>query len=191
MTPRSAAGPRAGTPGAARLGMRLFLASLAVLFVAGLVAFWVIRARAASWPPLGAPALPRVLWLSTALTVATSAVAQAAVGAIRRGNEPGLRRRLVLACGLAVAFLACQAVAWVLFFDRATFERHLYGFTFYVLTGLHALHVLGGLIALAVVALRAHRGAYSWAEHTAVRATAVYWHFLGAVWLTIYATLAV
>jgi len=180
----------AAAPGAGRLGMRLFLSSLAVLFAAGLVAFWVVRVRAMYWPPAGAPALPRMLLLSTALAAAVSGAAQAALVAIRRGNEPGLRRWLAAALLLALAFLGCQAVAWVGFFDRATFERHLYGFTFYALTGLHALHVLGGLVALAVVVVRARLGAYSWAQHAAVRSTAAYWHFLGAVWLAIYATLA-
>ncbi len=186
MNPRSTA-----VPGAGRLGMQLFLASLAVLFAAGLVAFWIVRSQAVYWPPLGAPALPRTLWLSTALAAATSAVAQGAVTVIRRGDEPALRRRLMLACGLAASFLACQAVSWIAFFDRPTFERHLYGFTFYALTGLHALHVLGGLVALAIVLARAYRGAYSWARHAGVQSTATYWHFLGAVWLVIYATLLV
>jgi cytochrome c oxidase subunit 3 len=170
--------------------MGLFLLSLGVLFAAGLVAFWVVRLAAADWPPAGAPPLPRTLLLSTALAAATSACMHGAVSSIRRGNEPGLGRLLAAASVAATAFLACQAVSWVAFFDRATFERHLYGFTFYALTGLHALHVLGGLVGLAAVTLRARRGAYSWAHHMEVRHTAVYWHFLGLVWLVIYGTLA-
>ena len=170
--------------------MRLFLLSLGVLFAAGLVAFWVVRARAEYWPPIGAPALPRMLLLSTALAAAASGAVQAGLVAIRRGNEPALSRSLAAALVLAIAFLGCQAVAWLGFFDRATFARHLYGFTFYALTGLHALHVLGGIVALVVVAIRARLGKYSWAQHAAVRSTAAYWHFLGVVWLVIYATLA-
>jgi cytochrome c oxidase subunit 3 len=180
----------AAVQGAGRLGMRLFLLSLGVLFVAGLVAFWVVWSRAPFWPPAGAPPLPRTLLASTALALGTSVAAQGALGAIRRGNEPGLARRLDLALALALGFVLCQAIAWVSFFDRSTFESHLYGFTFYALTGLHGLHVLGGIVGLAVVTVRARLGKYSWANHAAVRSTAGYWHFLGAVWLAIYATLA-
>jgi len=180
----------AEAPGATRLGMRLFLASLAVLFAGALVAFWVVRASATDWPPIGAPPMPRVLVLSTLLAAGASATLQAALTAIRRGNEPALGRRLALALALGTAFLACQALAWFQFFDRETFGRHLYGFTFYTLTGLHALHVIGGVVALAVVRIRARHHTYSWAAHAAVRSTAAYWHFLGAMWVVIYGTLA-
>jgi heme/copper-type cytochrome/quinol oxidase subunit 3 len=130
-----------------------------------------------------------MLLVSTALAAGTSVATQGALAAIRRGNEPGLVRRIDLALVLALAFVACQAIAWASFFDRATFERHLYGFTFYALTGLHGLHVLGGIVGLGILAVRARRGRYSWASHGPVRSTAGYWHFLGAVWLAIYATL--
>src|SRR6185295_5597870 len=116
---------------------------------------------------------------------------QGGLVAIRKGNEPGLERRLGTALGLGISFLVCQAVAWYEFFDRQTFGRHLYAFTFYILTGLHALHVIGGVAALAVVSTRARRHAYSWAAHAGVRSIAAYWHCLGVVWVVLYATLAI
>ncbi|MFH1681903.1 MAG: cytochrome c oxidase subunit 3 [Candidatus Eisenbacteria bacterium] len=67
----------------------------------------------------------------------------------------------------------------------------LFGFTFYMLTGLHAAHVLGGLIALAVVTARAHRGAYSAADHAGIELCARYWHFLDIVWIVLFAVLLV
>jgi cytochrome c oxidase subunit III len=181
----------AEAPGATRLGMRLFLVSLSMLFAGALVAFWVVRAKVSDWPPRGAPPLPRILMLSTAFAIGASVTLQGSLVAIRRGNEPGLERRLATALALGIAFLLCQALAWYEFFDRQTFGRHLYAFTFYILTGLHALHVIGGVAALAVVSTRAKRHAYSWAAHAGVRSTAAYWHFLGIVWVVLYATLAV
>jgi heme/copper-type cytochrome/quinol oxidase subunit 3 len=82
-----------------------------------------------------------------------------------------------------------QTAAWIRFYDAASFHTHLYAITFYMLTGLHAAHVLGGIGALAVVLVRAWRGDYGWAWFPGVRHLATYWHFLGVVWLVLFATL--
>ncbi|MCZ6542722.1 MAG: cytochrome c oxidase subunit 3, partial [Planctomycetota bacterium] len=60
---------------------------------------------------------------------------------------------------------------------------------FYVLTGVHALHVIGGLIPLAAVTIRSFRNRYSSTDHAAVRYCAMYWHFLDGVWIVLFATL--
>ena len=54
-----------------------------------------------------------------------------------------------------------------------------------MLTGLHAIHVIGGVVSLLVVALRAYRERYSATEYMGVRLVTLYWHFLGAVWLVL------
>ena len=180
---------RPAVAGASRLGMKFFLLSLAVLFVASLVAVVVVRGRAAEWPPADAPALPRLLWLSTLLLVACSVAAHVAVTAIRGGSQKRLRRWLGVTAALGVAFLASQAVAWLSFYDPERFGADLYGFTFFMLTGLHALHVLGGLVALGVGLWLARRGAFTWAQYDGVRNVALYWHFLDGVWLVLFAFL--
>jgi len=176
-------------PGAGSLGMALFLLSLTVLFTGSVVAFLVIRRDAPYWPPPGAPAIPRLLWLSTVLLVSCSAAVQVALSSIRRGDQKRMMHWLAITGGIALLFLACQSVAWAWFFDAATFHRHLYGFTFYMLTGLHAAHVIGGIVGLIVVMIRAWLGHYSWAHYPGVRNVAVYWHFLDAVWLFLFALL--
>ena len=173
-------------PGAGTMGITLFLVSLSILFIGSVVAVVWVRARADDWPPPGAPDLPHLLWLSTALLVGCSLAIHSAVAAIRRGDRRGLQQRLLWTAGLATLFLVSQAAGWFQFYDAAVFESHLYGFTFYVLTGLHAAHVIGGIVALAVVMVMTYRGSFSWAHYTGIRNTAIYWHFLDGVWLVLF-----
>ena len=99
-------------------------------------------------------------------------------------------RQLAAALSAALGFLTCQAWSWTIFARTTTlYGGNLYAFTFYMLTGLHALHVLGGLIGLVVTLVRARRGDDSRAHDPGVRSTALYWHFLGAVWVVMFATL--
>ena len=73
------------------MGITLFLASLTMLFAGSLVAVVWVRISADQWPPAGAPALPRLLWLSTALLIGSSATIHSALVSIRRGDQQGLQ----------------------------------------------------------------------------------------------------
>ena len=91
---------------------------------------------------------------------------------------------------LAGVFLAMQALAWTeLWRAHATIESGLYAWTFYVLTGLHAAHVLGGLPPMVVTFRRALQGRYTADDHAGVVLCAMYWHALDVIWLLLYATL--
>jgi cytochrome c oxidase subunit 3 len=175
--------PRDDPDRAQQLGMRLFLASLTVLFGGVGVAFFAIRSTAPTWPPEGAPAVPESLWLSTALALAVSGAMQWALSAIRAGNARRLARGLGVAWILAAGFCASQVYSGWRFFNAATFAEHLYGFAFYMLTGVHGLHVIGGMIALPIVWWRARAGAYGWSVHAPVRNCTSYWHYLAVVWI--------
>jgi cytochrome c oxidase subunit 3 len=183
--PRAGGDKHAPAPGAGALGLTVFLVSLGVLFAAALVAYAVIRLRAETWRVEGQH-LPRGVWVSTLLLAGCSVALQRALAGVRGGRADRLFADLLLGGALALSFVASQLWNWVSFYAWDVLYRgSLYGFTFYMLTGLHALHVIGGLAALGWVAARARRGAYTWAHHAGVRHTAVYWHFLGAVWLVL------
>jgi cytochrome c oxidase subunit 3 len=184
--PRSGPAPLA----TGRLGMRLLVCALGMLFVATLTGYLAIRGEAATWPPPGVPKLPPALWISTLLIVLSSVTAQWAVRGIRRGLQAPLRNGLLLTALLGVAFLVNQSINWfALVAVHFTAKTNLYGFLFYLLTGLHAAHVIGGLVPLGVVTVRAWRGAYTSASHGGVEYTATYWHFLDVVWLILFAVL--
>ena len=183
--------PRAMDPGVGRLGFRLFLLSLGILFAASMVGFLVIRVRADAWPPPGVPGLPVGLWIGTVVLLVSSATMVVATKAARGGDATRLGPALAVTWLLGAAFLGIQIANWMqLAGAEMTARSGLYGFTFYMLTGLHGVHVIGGLIPLAVVTVQSFRGRYTAAEHRGVTYGAMYWHFLDGVWLVMFAAMA-
>ena len=186
--PRSAPAPLA----MGRLGMRLLLLALGMLFAATLSGYLAIRGEAQAWPPPGVPRLPAALWISTVIIVLSSVTAQWAVRGIRRGMQAPLRNGLLLTLLLGVAFLVSQSINWFsLVALHFTARTNLYGFLFYLLTGLHAAHVIGGLAPLALVTVRAWRGAYTSTTRSGVEYTVTYWHFLDVVWVILFTVLTI
>jgi cytochrome c oxidase subunit 3 len=175
---------------AGRLGMWIFLVVLGVLFVATILGYLAVRIdNADTFVPEGAPPPPRLLLLSTLALAVSSVTMQRAVRAARVG-DPRQGGMMVVTMALAVAFLAIQAVAWSqLVRENLTITDSLYAWTFYVLTGLHAAHVLGGLPPMAITCWRAMNARYGPDDHRGIVYCAMYWHFLDAVWIVLYATL--
>jgi cytochrome c oxidase subunit 3 len=171
-------------------GMWIFLIALGVLFAAVILGYVVVRVdNGGAFIPEGAPSPPGILLLSTVLLLASSATMQSAVRAARSG-DPLQGRRMVYTLTLALGFLGLQAWAWIhLYAMHLVPTQSLYAWTFYVLTALHAAHVVGGLIPLAVVTRRALRARYNAEDHRGMVYCAMYWHFLDGVWLVLYATL--
>jgi cytochrome c oxidase subunit 3 len=172
--------------------MAIFLASLAVLFAASIAGYLVVRLRAEAWPPPGMPRLPGGLVAATAILIACSVTIHLALASVRRGEITRMVRWLWVTTALGVLFLASQAVNWWgLVASHAGASANLYAFTFFMLTGLHAAHVVGGLIQLGFVTARARQGRYGSGRHPGVTYAAMYWHFLDAVWLVLLAVLVV
>ena len=195
------------------MGMYLLVAALGMLFAASVVGYLVIRSAHQPWPPPGFPVLPQSLWLSTLCILLCSVTMRRALGAVRRGEKGdrsllperpegccaqkapvpffarALCRNLAFTLALGVAFLALQTFAWwqvVRQIQQPSENLGPYLKLFYVLTGLHAAHVLGGLGTLAVVTRRAWAGRYSPSYYPGVRYSAIYWHFLDAVWCVLF-----
>jgi cytochrome c oxidase subunit 3 len=173
-----------------RLGMKLFILALSMLFAASILGYLVVRSRAAAWPPPDMPVLPSTLWISTVIMLASSVTMQAAVRAARTDRRAALKSWMSLTTLLGFAFLASQTVNWfALVAVHLTARVNLYGFTFFILTGLHAAHVVGGIVPLSVVTARSWRGRYSAAFHPGVEYCKIYWHFLDVVWLVMFTAL--
>lgn len=179
-------------PEAGLLGMRLFLAALGMLFAASVVGFLVVRLRATAWPPAGTPGLPLTgLWIATAILAALSFALSRAERALAADRQATFRRSLAVALLLALAFLVAQALNWwEMISSGAVPKTSMLAFGFFVLTALHALHVIGGLPPLALTVVRARAGRYDAGPRHGVHWVAMYWHFLGAAWLALFAVLA-
>lgn len=172
------------------LGVSLFLVSLTILFIASLVGYFAIRFRAEQWPPPGMPELPFGLWWSTLIILLSSLTVQLALWAVKRDLSGWMKTFLVVTLALGFAFLVNQWANWG---DLLRIEIpptiNLYAFTFYTLTGLHAAHVIGGLILLCVVCYKAFSGIYGSQYHPGITYSTMYWHFLDVVWVVLFISL--
>jgi cytochrome c oxidase subunit 3 len=177
--------------GAAELAFGFFLTAVCTLFLVFILAYVLARRSAPVWPPEGSPRPPAGLWISTLLLAATSA---SMAITMRRRSQPSLRTGLFQSALLGSAFLAVQAWLWrELALAGLSTVDNAYGAVFYSLTGLHAVHVVGGVIALLFLLLRAWRPERGEPGSLLreVRLCALYWHTMGVLWLVIFGLLAV
>ena len=190
---------------AGKLGMVFFLVALGALFGATLTGFFVIRfERAAEWPT-DLPSLPWLLWVSTAVLIGSSVTMQRAFEENRAERGESARQLLAITFGLGMVFLVLQFACWLIWrepvlerWDGSETQRFaLMGF--YVLTSLHAAHVIGGIIPLGLMTLKRFRnprtmdsprdanlGSSGGTGGKGFWYAAVYWHFLGCVWIVLF-----
>ncbi|MFO0837984.1 MAG: cytochrome c oxidase subunit 3 [Phycisphaerae bacterium] len=185
-------GHRGGGMNAGALGMLIFLVSLSVLFIASLVLFVIARFQVPAWPQTGVRAIVGGLAIASVFMVASGATMHAGLHFARRGNPAALRAAMVATMALGVAFIVAQALNWVALPALGLVAtRSLFAWLFYALTGLHALHVLGGFVPLTWVTLNSFRNRYTPVSHQGVLNCAIYWHFLDGVWLVMLATMLI
>jgi cytochrome c oxidase subunit III len=167
------------------MGMVLFVAGEAMFFAALFAAYFSSRAAATVWPPkpIGVPDLP-IPAVLTAILVSSSVVLQFGIRAIRRGHVATFERLLALTILLGLCFLALQGYDY----STLTFgiKGGIYPSLFYVMTGLHMAHVVGGVVLLSVVGAQAVTGQISAVRHEPVEAATIYWHFVDIVWIALF-----
>jgi cytochrome c oxidase subunit 3 len=160
------------------------LASIVMLFAGFTSAMVVRRGMSFDWVPI---AVPRLLWVNTGVLLASSATLEFSRRALTGRAFESFLRWLGTTVALGVAFLAGQLAVW-----RELAARGVYLATnpsssfFYVLTAAHGVHLLGGVLALGYVAICAGRIARGRKRRTALDVTAIYWHFMDALWIYIF-----
>lgn len=160
------------------------------MFFSGLIgAYLVFRGSAEFWPPPNLPRLPlAVTWVNTLILVTSGFSMVSAVRAARRDDQAALRRNLAITAALGITFLLIQGSEWVRLVDHGlTLSTGMYGATFYTLIGTHALHVLGAVLWLALVGWWARRGHFTGGRDAAVEACAIFWIFVIALWVALFA----
>ena len=171
---------------AARVGMVGLIVAEASLFAVFVVAYLYDIGRSLSGPTprevLSVPVLGTVCLLSSSVTVAL-AVRALARGAVRRCGA-----WLLVTVVLAVVFLINTAAEWVRLITRdgLTIATNLFGTTFYALVGLHASHVIVGLVMLALISVFAWSRALGPAHVERVELVSWYWHFVDTVWVIVF-----
>jgi cytochrome c oxidase subunit 3 len=174
---------------AARLGLGVLLAVIGSLFALFASAYVMRMHMAADWRPLPEPGL---LWLNTGVLVLSSMALERGRAAARRDEPDAMRTALLAGGGCAVVFLAGQLLAWrqlaAAGYLAASNPANAF---FYVITGVHGLHLLGGLVALGRTIALAWGGGEPDRTRLHVELCARYWHFLLLVWLAFFALLLV
>jgi len=185
-------GGRPPTAPKAKVGLGVFLAVAGSLF-ALLVSAYSMRMAMADWRTLP---VPPVLWINTILLIFASIALQTAVVAGRRDDFAGVRSTLLVAYVSSLAFLAGQVLAWRQLVASGYFaaDNPANAF-FYLITAIHGLHVLGGLVALSRTTARVFDGPQTHplrmigGLRLSVELCAIYWHFLLLVWLVLFSFL--
>jgi cytochrome c oxidase subunit 3 len=134
------------------------------------------------WAPT---ALPPIVWINTGLLALSSVMVEAARRAALRGSPPAAAARWLGGAGLlGLLFLTGQIAAWTILARQGVFlASSPHAAFFYVLSGVHGAHVLGGLGALAWTRRRAVRSVHLPRGTRGLTYVAIYWHFVGAVWV--------
>nr|WP_134048180.1 heme-copper oxidase subunit III [Mycobacteroides franklinii] len=202
MTTAAAPGSPAGTaitqrvhslnrPNMVSVGTIVWLSS-ELMFFAGLFAFY-FTARAQSggnWPPEPTELNLGLAIPVTAVLVASSFTCQMGVFAAERGDVFGLRRWYVITLIMGTFFVLGQGYEYTnLVKEGTTIASSSYGSTFYLATGFHGLHVIGGLVAFVYLLIRTRMSKFTPAQATSAIVVSYYWHFVDIVWVALFATI--
>jgi cytochrome c oxidase subunit 3 len=168
-----------------RLGLWLFFLSETMIFVVLLTTrFYLLGA---SRPEELSQGLALVL---TVILLISSLTAYLAETSIAHGDRDGFLRNLLLTILMGTAFLVgVVGFEWREAPHMGIVPQSGYGIAFFSMTGMHALHVLSGVVLLGVIYLNGRRGAYSPEKHWGVEASIKYWHFVDLVWVFFYPVL--
>ena len=166
-----------------RIGMLVSLASVAMLFTSLSSAYVVRSGVTYDWFPI---AVPRVMFGSTALLILSSISIEIARRKLKQGLVRAYSKYLLLTGFLGLGFLVSQLIAWRQLAQQGIYlSSNPYSSFFYLLTGAHAVHIAGGLLALGFLWLRSRRPVD--AKRQAVAdAVSIYWHFMTVLWIYLF-----
>jgi cytochrome c oxidase subunit 3/cytochrome o ubiquinol oxidase subunit 3 len=172
-------------PSRGRVGMLSLIVGESAIFTIFVVAYVYYIGRSAYGPTpqiLNVPIFNTVCLLSSSLTIILA----------ERAIDRGLVRRFAawwaLTMTLGIIFLIGTAIEWqrLIYHDHLTIRTNLFGTTFYSLVGLHATHVIVGLIGLSLVLIFTLLGRVNQSHAERIQVLALYWHFVDAVWVVVF-----
>lgn len=176
------------SPSSRRYATAIILGILSVVmfFMAMASAFIFLRATSSRWVPLH---LPSIIWFNTLVLLLSSGAMELARRRLALADVRQFRRLWLAATALGILFLLGQLAAWRQFvlagFYVATNQASSF---FYIFTGLHGLHLLGGICALLFVSFRKFEKAKV-SRSVAAEVASYYWHFMDGLWLFLLALL--
>jgi cytochrome c oxidase subunit III len=176
------------SPARYRIGVWVAIGSILMLFVALTSAYIVRSASSNDWQPI---AMPKVLWLSTALILLSSITMEISRRSLKQQHDAGYGRWLFITTALGLAFLATQLLAWRQLVRQGVYmASNPYNSFFYLFTAAHGLHLFGGILALSYLLVRTTRKRDTVEGELrrigAADAATIYWHFMDGLWVALF-----
>jgi cytochrome c oxidase subunit I+III len=171
-----------------KIGVWVFLTSEILVFGSLIAAYVYVRLGSNSWP-IASQTHDVILGMVNTIILLTSSLSMVlALYSIKTGNTKGLRIGLSSAFGLGGAFLAIKlGIEWPqLIRNGFNINSGLPGSTYYLLTGVHAIHLAAGMAAVAYLMIRAFSGGFTISKHSGVENVGLYWHFVDVVWMFLF-----
>ena len=169
-----------------KFALWLFLVTVVMIF-AGLTSAYIVRQSEGNWLEYD---LPTIFWYSSAIVIISSVFLQYAYISAKKDNLVGLRVGISLAVLLGISFLVSQWYSWVALVDENVFfVGNPSGSFLYVFTGLHAVHLISGVIFLIIVLISTYRYKVHSKSLDTLEMATTFWHFLAALWLYLFMVL--
>jgi cytochrome c oxidase subunit 3 len=152
-----------------------------VMMFAGLTSAFIVKSNQTNWVPVS---IPRVFWVSTAVIIISSITIQVALRSFKQREMSQYRIMIGTTFLLGIAFIVLQRLGFQdLWAQKITFRGAGAGQFLYVIFGLHAIHVIGGIIALVIMFVKAFIGNTKLYSAVPVEVAAIYWHFVDVLWI--------
>ena len=172
----------------ARLGMLMLIGAETMLFAGLIGAYVMFRFGSVAWPSAHLYLPVGVTWVNTFVLLFSCYTMHRAIHALRTNDRHRLVNSLSISGLLGATFLSIQGYEWTqLIHDGLTISTGVYGATFYTLIGCHALHVLAAVLWLLIVVWQAWRGKFSMQNRVGVEICSMYWYYVGALWVVLFA----
>lgn len=166
----------------------LFIVSIIMIFAA-LTSAYIVRRAEGNWLEFQ---LPTIFWINSAILLASSVTMHWAYVSAKKDNLNSLKTGMVLTVLLAIAFLVGQWYSWVALIDRQVFfVGNPSGSFLYVLTGMHAFHLVTGLVFLVIILVASFQYKIHAKSIVRLEMCATYWHFLDILWLYLFVFLLI
>lgn len=159
------------------------IASIIMMF-AGLTSAYIVKGSMPGWVDVD---MPKIFYFSTAVMLISSVLMQMSVKSFRERNMQQYRRAITLTAILGTAFIVMQVIGFMqLYKSGIKMEGSSAGQFLYIIFGLHALHVVGGVVALLVMFLKAFSARIRNYNPVPVEVAATYWHFVDLLWVYLF-----
>jgi cytochrome c oxidase subunit III len=155
------------------------------MMFAGLTSAYIVKGSLPGWSTVEIPVL---FYYSTAIILLSSVTIQVALKSFKERNMPQYRRLVTVTAVLGIAFIVMQIVAFLQLWERGLTWKGVSGAGqfLYIIFGLHALHVLGGIIALMIMFFRAFSSRIRNYDPISIELASTYWHFVDLLWIYLF-----